>query len=279
MIRSSSAVLLAAAIVLTSVGASAASRDECVDAHGKGQELRDKGLLTRAKLQFMTCAQSSCPALVQADCARFGEELAHIVPTVTFGARDASAGDLPNTTVYVDDTLMTTRLDDGKSYELDPGKHVVRYLHDGRETTMKVVLNQGEKGRLLLATFVDPSAPKKAAPEAIDPPPPEAPKRPILPLVVAGVGGAALVTGGVLFGLGMSKVPSNCTFSTRECAGPPNDPSLDQARSGVSTANLGVTIGVAGAVTLVGGLVWYFLQPTGPDSRRAALPTIGGITF
>lgn len=276
MIRTS-AVLIALALVATEGAASGASRDECVDAHGKGQELREKGLLTRAKLQFMTCAQSSCPSLVQSDCARFSEELSHIVPTVSFGARDASASDLPNTTVYLDEVLMTTRLDDGKSYEVDPGKHVVRYVHDGKETTLKVVVNQGEKGRLLLATFVDPSAPKKTAPDTVEPPAPEY-KRSVVPLVVAGIGGAVAVGGGVLFGVGMSKVPSNCTFSTRECAGPPNDPSLDQAKSGVSLANVGLTLGISGAVTLAGSLLWYLLQPTGPDTRRAALPT-GGITF
>lgn len=274
MVRKTSFLALALGFTLALVAppASAASRDECVDAHGRGQDLRDRGLLTRAKLMFMTCAQSACPSLVQADCARFGEELSHVVPSVTFGARDSSATDLPNTTVYVDDVLMTTRLDDGRSFELDPGKHVVRYVHDGRETTLKVVLNQGEKGRLLLATFPDPSAPRRPGP---DPEPPAAPevKRSVLPLIVAGVGGAAAIGGGVLFGVGMSRVPSNCSVSTKECAGPPNDPSIDQARSGVSLANVGLSIGVAGAVTLIGSLVWYFVQPTtASDSRRAAAP-------
>ncbi len=65
------------------------------------------------------------------------------MPSVTFSARDGSAADLPVTTVYVDDTLMTSRLDDGRTYELDPGKHTVRFVHEGKETSLKVVLNQG----------------------------------------------------------------------------------------------------------------------------------------
>lgn len=255
----------------------AASRDECVEAHGRGQELREKGQLSRARQSFMTCAQSSCPGLIQADCARFNEELAQLVPTVTFGARDASASDLPNTTVYVDDVQLATRLDDGKSYELDPGKHVVRYVHDGKETTVKVVLNQGEKGRLLLATFNDGAPPAHADVDSVDPPAP--PKRSPLPLVVSGVGAAAAITGAVLYAMGMAKVPGNCSVSTKECSAPPNDPVFDQARSGVALANIGGAVGVAGAAVMVGGLVWYFVQPLrGVDTRRGMVAP-GVVTF
>jgi hypothetical protein len=252
------------------------TKDECLEAHGRGQDLKDKGHLTRAKQVFLTCAQSSCPALVQADCARFGEELAQLVPTVTFGARDARAADLPITTVYVDDVLVATRLDDGKAYELDPGKHVVRYVHDGKETTLKVVLGQGEKGRVLLATFLDP--PRRDAAQAAAPAgsvdafePAIEPKRNKLPLVVAGLGAAAAATGGVLFGLGMAKVPGGCDVAAKECAAPPGDPSLAQAKSGVSLANTGAALGVTGAVVLVGALVWYFVQPV-DEARRASAP-------
>ena len=45
-------------------------------------------------------------------------------------------------------------LDDGKPYDLDPGKHAVRFVHEGRETTVTVVLNQGEELRYV-ASFAD----------------------------------------------------------------------------------------------------------------------------
>src|SRR4051812_42136679 len=139
--------------------AAAASKEECLDSHSRGQDLREKGLLTRARQTFLTCAQSSCPNLIQGDCAKFAEELDRLVPSVSFSARDARSGDLPNTTVYVDDLLVANRLDDGKSYDFDPGKHVIRYVHDGKETVLKVVLNQGDKGRTLVATFASENAP------------------------------------------------------------------------------------------------------------------------
>jgi hypothetical protein len=272
------AALLAASAVSLVARASEAgnNREECVEAHGRAQDLRDRGQLSRARQTFLTCAQSSCPTLIQQDCARYSEELAQLVPTVTFGARDSNAADLPATTVYVDDVLMTSRLDDGRSYELDPGKHVVRYVHDGRETTLKVVLNQGERGRLLVATFIDRTAPKRDVIETAEPASNE-PRRSALPLVLAGVGAAAAATGGVLFALGSSSVPDSCTVSSRECATSPNDPALAKAESGVRLANTGLAIGITGAVTLLGGIVWYLVQPaTTPDSRRGR---IGGPLF
>jgi hypothetical protein len=258
----------------------AGSREECVDAHGRGQDLRDRGQLARARQTFLSCAQSSCPAVVQQDCARFSEELAQLVPTVTFGARDASASDLPTTSVYVDDVLVATRLDDGRTYELDPGKHVVRYVHDGKETTLKVVLNQGERGRLLVATFVDRAAPaRREAAAALDTtePPSAEPRRSLLPLVIAGVGAAAAITGGALFAVGSSSVPDACSMSTKECATAPNDPAIGKAESGARLANTGLAVGIGGAVTLLGGLAWYLVAPPStPDSRRAR---IGGPLF
>lgn len=200
------------------------------------------------------------------------------MPTVTFGARDGSAADLPNTTVYVDDTLLTTRLDDGRSYELDPGKHTVRYVHDGKESLLKVVVNQGERGRLLVATFLSlGGAPPKRESGDTSAPRSTEPSRSAIPLLVAGAGAAAAVTGVVLFAVGSSNVPDACTIATRECTAPPNDPSLAKAESGVRLANAGLAVGITGAVTLIGGLVWYFVQsPSSSDSRRGR---IGGPLF
>ena len=276
---------LALALSLTFVAAPGAAsprearetREECVDSHGRAQDLRERGQLSRARQTFLACAQSSCPPLVQQDCARFSEELAQLIPTVTFSARDANAADLPVTTVYVDDTLVTSRLDDGRSYELDPGKHVVRYVHDGKETSLKVVLNQGERGRLLVATFIDRAARRERETVETTEPPSMESKRSALPLVIGGIGAAAAITGGVLYVLGSSSVPDSCSVSTKECAGPPNDPALAQAESGVRLANTRLAIGISGVVVLVGGVVWYLLQPSrAPDSRRG---TIGAPLF
>lgn len=264
---------VAAFSLITSIregGAEAASKEECVDIHSRGQDLKDRGQIVRARQMFLSCAQSSCPSLVQSDCARLGEEVERIVPTVSFSARDTAATDLPNTSVYVDDILLASRLDEGKSYDLDPGKHIVRYVHEGKETIVRVVLNQGEKGRVLLATFAEGEGARKSP----EPPSEAVPKRSrsALPLVVAGLGTAAAVTGGVLFAVGANKVPDSCDFATRACAAPPNDPSFTQASNGASLANIGLGVGIGGAVVLATSLVWYFVQPSGSNSQQARVP-------
>jgi hypothetical protein len=255
------------------------SREECLDAHGRGQDLRDRGQLVRARQTFTSCAQTSCPALVQSDCARFADEIGRLVPTVSFAARDANAADLPGTSVFIDDELVTTRLDDGKSHEVDPGKHIVRFVHEGRETTLRVVVNQGEKGRLLVGTFTTPIRAGSPFPVAttattrgitVEPPvaSPE-PSRSLLPLVVAGAGVAAAVTGTILYSVGMGKVPDNCSTSSMDCAAPPGDSAFDRAHSGVALANAGAVTAIGGAIVFVGGLAMYFLQP-----KRAASTSV-----
>lgn len=269
-----------------SSSSSSPSKDECVDAHGRGQDLRDKGQLVRARQAFVTCAQNACPSVVQSDCARLNEEISHLLPTVTFGARDSSGADLAVTSVYVDDVLMTTRLDDGRTYELDPGKHIIRYAHDGHETTNRVVLNQGEKGRVLVATFPSATPARVAASstssESFEPV--IEPKRSGIPLVFAGIGAAAAITGGVLTAVGLTKVPASCSMSTNECATSSSDPAIGQAKSGVGLANIGMSVGVGGLLVLAGGLVWYWVQPARDpregspskrvDARRGAIDTL-----
>jgi hypothetical protein len=199
---------------------------------------------------------------------------------VTFVARDANAADLPATAVYVDDVLVTTRLDEGRAYDVDPGRHVVRYVHDGREASIRVVLNQGEKGRVLLASFTaGTQPPPHAAPDAFEPVMEK--RRSLFPLGVAGVGATAAVAGAVLVGIGLSRVPDTCSVSTRECVGTgKDDPALAEAKGATALANAGIGIGLAGAAFLVGGLVWYLLQPSRPtEARRGQIAVPYAIAF
>jgi hypothetical protein len=270
---------LFALAVLVTLGARecrAASKEECLEAHGRGQDLRDAGRLTSARQTFLACAQSSCPALIQADCARFSEELDRLVPSVSFAARDQNGSDLPDTTVLVDDQQVTARLDDGKSFDLDPGKHTVRFVHDGRETTVTIVLNQGEKSRSVAATFADAVSAARSRPALS---PVVQPKRGVAPLVVAGIGAAAAIAGGVLVAVGVKDVPASCSIGSRQCVAPPGDPAFDQAHRGIALANLGVGVGAGGAALLLGGVVWYLLEPAQRpvEQERAArvVPWLG----
>jgi hypothetical protein len=267
MRRSNLARVSALLITLASArtAASAPTKEECLEAHGRGQDQREAGHLALARDSFAVCSQPSCPQLVQADCATFSDELSRLSPTVSFAARDEQANDLPETQVYLDGVLVAERLDDGKSFDVDPGRHAVRFMHDGRTVLLDVVVNQGEHGRNLIATFTGPTpetAPQSPAPPRdrhLPAPEPRA-KRSALPLVVAVAGGAALTTGLVLLGVGLGKIPGDCSLSTHECTAPPGDPSFEDAHGGTTMVNIGATTAIAGAVIGIGGLIWYFAQ-------------------
>lgn len=276
-------VLVALSATGYAVDAQAAppTKDECVEAHGRGQDVREKGQLADAKRLFVLCAQSSCPALIQSDCAKFGDELSRIVPSVSFVARDSKGADLLDTQVYVDGVLAQARLDEGKSHDLDPGKHTVRFVHAGKDITQSVVISAGEKGRPIIAVFGDNgAAPTAGTTGPVNTTEPARPSRSAVPLIVAGLGGVAMVVGGVLLVTGLGAVPSNCSRSSHECAAAPGDPSFDEAKSAVGRANLGLGIGIGGAVVGVTGLIWYLLSsPSEPEkapSTAALTPWTDG---
>lgn len=243
------------------------TKEECVEAHSRGQDARDKGQLSDSKRLFLLCAQSSCPALVQSDCAKFGDELSRTVPSVSFVARDAKGGDLVDTQVYVDGILAQARLDEGRAHDLDPGKHSIRFTHAGKDVIQSVVISAGEKGRTIVAIFGDNAAVATSPGQqglATPPPEPSKPSRSVVPLVVAGIGGAAIIVGTILLVSGLGSVPSNCSRSDHECAAAAGDPSFDDAKSAVGRANLGLGIGIGGIAVAATGLIWYFASsPSG----------------
>lgn len=232
------------------------SKDACVEAHGQGQDARAAGKLTLARRLFITCAQSSCPALVQSDCARFADELSQQLPALSFAARDGAGNDLPETSVVLDGRLLSTRID-GTLHEVDPGKHAVRFTHQGREQLVTVVVASGERGRTVVATFeaAPGSARKQVSPATPVTEPPQKRRR---GPAAALIGSAAVTAAGVaLVAVGVARVPEGCTLSTRECAAPPGDPTFGEAASAVRLANTGFVIGGVGALALSLSALWY----------------------
>ncbi|MBS1119346.1 MAG: hypothetical protein H6Q90_1574 [Deltaproteobacteria bacterium] len=259
------------------------SKEVCVDAHSRGQDAKDQGKLSLARKLFMTCAQTSCPALVQGDCARFADDLTRLQPSLSFAARDSSGADLPDTSVYVDDVLVVTRLDDGKPHDVDPGKHVVKFSHDGKEKVLTIVVGTGDKGRAVTAKFA--SARLSDAGGTQGEPSHRAP-RPTHPLgakVLIGTG-TVLAVGGLGLGvLGITRLPSNCSISTHQCAAPPGDPSFDQAGRALQLTNMGLLATGVGVAAVVGGLIWYGKhgKATGEEKLVAPwfTPSSAGLAF
>ena len=251
------------AILLASVSVASAgdlSKEECLDAHSKGQDAKEQGKISLARKLFLTCAQTSCPSLVQGDCARFADDLGRLQPTISFAARDGAGSDLPDTTVYLDGVLLLTRID-GEPHDVDPGNHTVKFTNAGRDQVVTVVVGSGEKGRTVVGTFPSPEAPKPVIGPALSKAPPPKP----VAHTTHAAGAKYLIAGGGLLALGgaglsfygYSKIPANCSLSTHECAAPPGDPAFGKAHSAVRDVDYGMVLGGVGLAALAGGLIWY----------------------
>lgn len=267
------AVLLVSLCASAPADAEDVSKEVCIDSHSRGQDAREANKLTLARKLFLTCAQASCPSLVQGDCARLADELARIQPSLNFAARDARGMDLPGTSVFVDDVLVTTRLDDGKAHDVDPGKHVIKFVRAGEQKVVPIIVSTGERGRTISVTFGAPDAEfLPAQPLTNAPRRPRGPARPLGSKLLVG-GGAGLVAGGIALGvLGLSRVPDNCSSDTRECIAPPGDPSLREAERAMQLANVGWLVGGVGVAALAGGLVWYVTSGKRSEHERATRP-------
>jgi hypothetical protein len=274
-------IVAAACLLASTVGAAdTISKEQCIDAHSRGQDAREQGRISLARKLFLSCAQAACPPLVQGDCARFADDLSRQQSSLTFVARDAQGNDLPDTAVYVDDALVVTRLDDGKPHDVDPGKHTIRFSTGGKDQSVTVVVGTGEKGRSVVATFaaINPIAGGVSRPAA-----PAAPAEPVVnhpagarTLIIAGAAATAVGAGLVVFGL--HKIPAACSISTSHCTAPPGDPVFDDAKSGAVITDIGLGIGVLGAGALAGGLYWYYSRASterpGPGDK-VVTPMIG----
>lgn len=235
------------------------SKEECVDAHGRGQDAKEQGKLTLARKLFLTCAQSSCPQLVSNDCARFADDLGRMQPSVSLSARDGSGNDLPDTSVYIDDALIATRLDDGRPHDVDPGKHVIKFTNQGKDQVVTIVIGAGEQGRAVAVTFGEKKGAAGLPGSSSAPAVPEKPQD----IHPAGskalmIGGIALTVAGAAFGtFELTRVPSQCSISTNQCAAAPGDQVFTDAQSAVHLANIGWIVTGVGLAAAIGGTIWY----------------------
>jgi len=262
------------------VSAEPVTKEMCIDAHSRGQDAREQGKISLARKLFLTCAQPACPALVQGDCARFADDLAHQQSSLTFVARDAQGADLVDTAVYIDDLLVVSRLDDGKPHDVDPGRHTVRFSSRGKDQTVALVVGTGEQGRAVVVTFPTINAPPPGTVSATGVVTPEPEIRTIHPTgsrVLLWSGAGVAFVGAVVGGWAYFHVPSNCSISNNRCAASPGDPVFQKASDEVKLMDIGIVVGAIGAAALGVGAYWYYSKEhTETDDAKVVMPMILG---
>jgi hypothetical protein len=143
-------LLIAAALSLPARSASAdppPTKEQCIDANTRGQDLRRAGKLSAAREQLRTCAVPACPALLRDDCTRRLDEIDKVQPTVVFMVKDAAGKDVSAVKVTMDGRPLADVLD-GTELPVDPGRHVFTFAAAGQApVTATLVLAAGEKDR------------------------------------------------------------------------------------------------------------------------------------
>ncbi len=118
-------------------------------------------------------------------------------------------------------------------------------------------------------------APTAPPPQQNNQPPADAEgKRPILPLVVAGVGGVMIIGGGILYFTAAKKVKDfeDQCGNDRVCPPSVTQSEIDSANSARTRQNIGGAVAIIGVPVLAGGLIWYFMSPKEGGSAQQAAP-------
>ena len=229
-------VLLSAALVTT---AALADDQECLDAVSKGQRLKDTHKLVEAREQLRVCAASSCPAVVQSDCANWLAEVEKALPSVVLSAKGGAGADLVDVKVSVDGQPLVSKLD-GQAVSMNAGPHTFRF--EGAESASleeQVVIKEGEKNQPVAVVLGGggSSSPWKTVGWVL--------------------GGAGVVGLGVATAFGITAMGDK----SDHCVGSVCDPG---STSAIKSAALASDIGwIAGGVLVASGVALVLLSPSG----------------
>jgi len=120
-----------------------------------------------------------------------------------------------------------------------------------------------------------PTTTATTTPTATSPSEPLAPARghTVPPWIVTGAGGAAIVTGVVLYAVGSGKVSDAEKLCPNHVC--PSPAAIDSGNSGRTLESVGVVTAVVGVAAVAGGLIWHFVEPTGARDSAKVTPVIG----
>lgn len=258
--RPGPAAVLLSAVLASSMGAVSARADEraeCARAYEQAQRLQQSGENRKALSAAERCALPTCPALLAEECkpwvTQIRKQLSRIEVHVV-----ASAGCPPHDVSIEIDRVKVTQ--SGPTF-VDPGIHEVRAVDIRTKRIADKTIN-ATSGELHLVELGFP-------PDGAACSDPVADKSGGVPKVAVGLGvagGALLLTGFVLGGIGASK-----RGDLDACKPGCSNDDIDGARTFFV---VGDVIGAVGILTLGAATAAFFLGRGDPDTRSTSLRAV-----
>jgi hypothetical protein len=277
------------ALSLRPSSASAApSKDQCIDADTRAQDLRRDGKLMSAREALRVCVEESCPRVVREDCTQRLDELASAVPSVIFVAKDGAGRDLGAVAVTVDGKPLADHLD-GSALVVDPGEHTFSLTAAGLPpTTLKLLIREGERGRHEAVLIGPPKAPSASPASEQKPDAETAAEKPgggagsdsrtgspgstqrVVAWTALGLGAAGVVVGTV-FGLESKSKHDEAKSCGATC---PDVQSHNANEDALKFGNISTVAFIVGAVGLASGAtLWLTAKPS--QAGSSAGPRVG----
>jgi hypothetical protein len=265
---------MAALALLSSPSWADMTKDQCIDANAKAQDLRRDHRLSAAREQLRLCADPSCPTLVRTDCIKRLDELESVQPTIAFEVKDASGADVTTVKVTVDGKPVPDRLN-ATALPLDPGQHTATFEAEGlTSVTRSLVLTEGDRGRresvvLVAATPVATATANGGSMST----------QKVLGVVAGGVGVVGVVVGsvfGVMTLFKKSQLESDCPGSS--CTAEGHTKAESDHSAGITDSTVSTVGFIAGAALIAGGAAVFFTARSSEKPAGAALtilPSIG----
>ncbi len=251
-------------------------------AYDETQTLRQKGSLRAAREKALSCSQEQCPAIVKKDCAQWLGEIDASLPTVSFAVKDAAGNDTSTARVYVDGQLLVEKIE-STATPVDPGERTFRVEIEGQAPReQKVILREGQKGRVVEISFAAASAPPAGGAEPFRGGNEGDGGIPVASWILGGVGVVGVGLFATFGAIGLSQ-KSDAEDPASGCAPSCSDDEVSSIETKFLVADVSLGIGVAalGAAVIValvsgGGEAAATAAGPGPSLSVGAAPAPGG---
>jgi hypothetical protein len=247
--------VLASSLAATTVHAD--ERAECARAYEQAQRLQQSGENRKALSAAERCAQPTCPALLAEECKPWVTQIREKLSRIEVHVVASDACPAHEVSIEIDRVKVAPS---GPTF-VDPGIHEVRVV-DKRTNRIADKTINATSGELHVVELGFPS--DGAA--CTDPVPPTKGGVPKVAVGLGIAGGALLLTGVVLGGIGAAK-RSDLDACKPGCS---ND-EIDGARSFFIAGDV---IGAIGIVTLGAATAAFFLGRADPDTRTMSVRAV-----